>query len=588
MALLINTTLQGGASSGVGFTLDTQNVTRDLTFFIIGSPGVTAGEITIEEAPTVAGPWSALGAPIAVVASAVMVERRAGAISAVRANITQPIVGGTVTVMVMGTSEHDNLLAELTLTIGGIAYRPLNNSLEYTDDLNARNTLTFRLWEPSGLVEFECGQDVVLYDMDGVTKLFAGTIDDCETYRGKAGSLDNEVDGLFWRLTCVDYNQLPDRKLAAVSYDDTSFATIVADLVATYLSADGVAVGNVDAGPTFVRKLFNYRSLTDCLNELSEDTGFAWWIDYDKRFHFRSRDSVVAPFEATEANRNVQSCRVRWNRGPYRNRQYIRAGHDLTLPLTELFTGDDVRQTFNVSFPVGEEPTILVNGAAQTVGIRGVEDQDAFDWYWNKDFTEISQRHDATPLTLTDTLSVVYRGRYPIIAQAQADDEILRRQAIEGGSGLYEAIEDFGDVDSADLAFDTALAKLHRDGYIRRTITLDTDQTGLASGQVLRVTLPKYDLDDLFLVQSVTAVEGGRNTLQYTVTLLDGDAVGGWLSFYRRLMAARRERVVRDNEVLLLLRTTRDRLALVDSVATTTAAPESRIGHMRIGYAQIA
>jgi len=281
---------------------------------------------------------------------------------------------------------------------------------------------------------------------------------------------------------------------------------------------------------------------------------------------------------------------VRLNRGQYRNRQYIRAGHDLTLPLTESFTGDGERQTFNVSFPVGEEPTITVNGVPKVVGIGVVEEGDAsVEWFWNKDTNEVSQRSTLTPLTASDILVVVYRGLYPILVQAQADDEITSRQAIEGGSGLYEAIEDYGDVDSADLAFDTALAKLHRDGYIRRSITLETDQHGLASGQVLEIVLPKYGLDGLFLVQSVTAVEGGRNTLLYTATLLDGDAVGGWLAFYQRLMSARRaSAVARENEVLLLLRNVRDRLALGDDVVITTGAANYQIGTARVGYSQIA
>jgi hypothetical protein len=583
MALLINTTLQGGASSGVGFALDTQAVARDLKFFIIGSPGITAGAVTIEEAPSTAGPWAALGAPIAVVAGAVVTANRSGAIDAVRANITTPIVGGTVTVIVMGVSEHDDLFAELSFHISGIEYFPMRGSVDFTDDINARNTLTCNIWDPTGVMSFECGQEIVMLDFDGVTRRFAGTIDDTEAYRPR---MPDHIPGMVHRIVAVDYNQLTDRHLVAEAYDDTSFIDIVTDIVSEYLSSDGVVMGNIDAGPTFTRKIFNYRPASECLVELSEDTGFAWWIDYDKRFHFRARESVVAPFVAS--NGTVRDCRVRKNRGQYRNRQYIRAGRDLTLPQTESFTGDGERQTFNVSYPIGTVPTVSVNGVPKTVGIRGLPEGETSDWTWNKNYTEISQRSDLPPLTDADTLAVVYRGMYPILVQAQADDEIANRQAVEGGSGLYEAIEDYGDVDSADLAFDTALAKLHRDGYIRRSITLDTDQTGLASGQVLEVVLPKYDLNGLFLVQSVSAVEGGRNTLMYTATLLDGDAVGGWLTFYQRLMAARRENVVRDNEVLLLLRNVRDRLALTDDVDITSAAPVSTIGPARIGYAQIA
>lgn len=457
------------------------------------------------------------------------------------------------------------------------------NTLEYTDDINARNTLSCELWDETGTYHPACGEDVVLLSADGVTRLFAGTIEEPEEV-----SLLGVETGYGIQITAVDYNQIPDRRLAAKVYDDTSFAAIVADLTSTYLAADNVLIGIVDDGPVFARKVFNYRTVAECFNELSEDTGYTWWISADKFLYFRARESVTAPFTISDTNETIRSFRVKQTRGEYRNRQFIRAGKDLTDPIAESFTGDATRQTFTVGFPIGQEPTITVNGVAQTVGIRGVEDDAAFDWYWNKDAAEISQRAASVPLVVSDLLVVTYRGLYPILIQAQTDTEIADRMAVEGGSGVYERIEDYSDVDSADLAFSTAVAKLRRNGFIRQVITFETDQDGLMSGQLVSITFPAHDVDGQYLVQAVRARDIESRFLRYTVTAISGDAVGGWIAFYQQLTSKRRLSVQRENELLMFLRSSSDTVTCTDSLLVDTpVARETRIGLAQIGRSEV-
>lgn len=457
------------------------------------------------------------------------------------------------------------------------------NTLDYTDDLNARNTLSCELWDDAGTYHPAVGQELILYAADGVTRLFAGTIEEPEER-----SLRGISTGYAIRISAVDYNQLADRHLVAEVYDNQSFTTIVTDLVTQYLAADGVAISAIDGGPTFVRKIFNYRSVAECLNELSEDTGYAWWIDYDKAFHFRTRESVSAPTAVSLTNSTILSVTVKTSRNAYRNRQYIRAGRGLTDVLTESFTGDGARQTFSVGFPIGTVPTVRVNGVVQTVGIRGVDDSLTFQWYWNKDANEVSQRSSGVPLTTSDTLQIAYRGLYPLLVQAQNDADVAERISIEGGSGLYETIDDYADIDSADLAFATAAAKLQRNGFIRQTIAFETDVTGFASGQLVSITLTPHNVSGLYLIQSVSANDVEGQFLRYRVTAIDGDAVGGWIAFYQQIMAKRRDTVQTDNELLNLLRAMPDVVTASDAfVIDTPVAPESRIGIAQIGRSEI-
>lgn len=105
--LILNTTLQEAATSGAGAVVDTEGQARELSFYVLGNGSVSAGEVTIEEAHESAygGTWAPIGSPMTVSANAVQVRRLRGACRAVRARITTAIVGGTVTVFLMGSAE---------------------------------------------------------------------------------------------------------------------------------------------------------------------------------------------------------------------------------------------------------------------------------------------------------------------------------------------------------------------------------------------------------------------------------------------------------------------------------------------------
>lgn len=109
MALAFATqTLQSAATSGNGSAYDTNGAARELVFYIIGSAGISAGEVQLEEAhdSAYAGTWSAFESPVVLIASTVIVKRYSGCLKSVRARISTNVVGGTVTVQLMGQEEE--------------------------------------------------------------------------------------------------------------------------------------------------------------------------------------------------------------------------------------------------------------------------------------------------------------------------------------------------------------------------------------------------------------------------------------------------------------------------------------------------
>jgi hypothetical protein len=94
--------LQKDAVSGNGQAAELNGV-RQVTCYITGSAGVSAGAVQLETAPsaTFAGTWAPLGTAVTVVASTTAVATTIGSFKAIRARISTPVTGGTVSVQVV-------------------------------------------------------------------------------------------------------------------------------------------------------------------------------------------------------------------------------------------------------------------------------------------------------------------------------------------------------------------------------------------------------------------------------------------------------------------------------------------------------
>ncbi|MDA8212155.1 MAG: hypothetical protein M0021_09800 [Clostridia bacterium] len=468
----------------------------------------------------------------------------------------------------------------IVLTIGGVDKTSLLrvDSLQLTDTLNSRDTCSFILLDKAGTYRPEVGQEVII--TDGGTRRFAGTIDepDEEAIPGN--------NALRFDCSCVDYNQIPDRHLVARVYENQTLGNIVRDIVTQDLAGEGITTTKVQDGPTITKAVFNYRTATEAFNDLAELTGYAWNIDYSKDLAFFTRETNLAPFSLTDTSKNFRNMSVKTTRGQYRNKQYIRAGQDITDPRTDSFKGNDKDKAFVLNFEVAKVPTVKVNAVTKTVGIRGLET--GKDFYWSKGEKEITQDDAATPLASTDILDVTYQGLFPIILVSQSDSEISSRQAVEGGTGVYESIEDDQSIDSENLATQKADGLLRRFGRIPRIVEFETDTAGLAAGQLITINVTKHNLNAQFLIDSVTAWDVEGKFLRYRVRALDGESLGSWVDFFKKLAEAGRKFVIRENEVLILLRRSTDTIVVSDTLTVTTSAyAAAEVGTAIVGFSEV-
>ena len=305
---------------------------------------------------------------------------------------------------------------------------------------------------------------------------------------------------------------------------------IVNDLFTEWLEPEGVVIGNIDAGPDIESMLVNYQPVSKALDALAIKAGFIWEINYFKQLFFQARTTTAAPFAVTAQDVLKPSSSLKHDSSKYRNRQFIRGGRAVTESQVENFTGDGVRESFTVGYPMNQEPTVTVGGAGQSVGLKGIDTTS--DCYWARGDAVLV--FDAGSIPGAVAVVITYIGEYDIIVQVQDTPEIDARAVVEGGTGITEAIDEEPYLDSSDEAVASAQSLLDKYGIIGEQFRFAIEDWGLAPGQIVPVTYAAYGLAaaDL-LIESMKVRETlGPGVLAYAVKAITGPTVGDWTGFF--------------------------------------------------------
>lgn len=462
-------------------------------------------------------------------------------------------------------------------------YRP--GTLRVRETLAGRNTGEFTLLDAAQTYRPSIGELVeVLHD--GST-IFKGTVDKADEEDPPAGNFNR------LKITCVDFNQLANRFLVAKRYEKAgqTLQDIVEDVVdvETELSLEGVTVEDISGDPLIETAHFDYRTVRQAFDDLARESGYSWGIGYDKILRFSGLGSVSSgvKFQETGVN-NYIGARITKTREKYRNRQFVRGEKQPTDPRTETFVGDGERQTFTLSFEVANDPDLTrpivkVDGVVQDVGVRGVESEQEFDWFYNLGEKEISQDISSDPLTSGDQLSVAYIGQFPFIIEFEDSAEIATRAAVEGGSGVYENLEVDEDLRGIQLALDRASGFLRRFGQITEEARIETYDGTPSIGETVIVDMSDHGISmEEYLVETkaISDVGSGTDVLRYQYRVSSPpEEFESWIEFFGKLFAAGKKTVIgRQNEALLLTRSVVDTISVSNTVETL-ASPGTLTNH---------
>lgn len=431
-----------------------------------------------------------------------------------------------------------------SMTIAGNAEYPQSGSLNVIDNINDRSTASFSIISTNTIT---VGQQVII--LSGATRVFGGTIDSFKVTNVPKGSSIKKYD-----LTCVDFNQIADRRRVAQVYENRSVTYIVNDIITNYLSAEGITAGTIQTGPTLTKVVFNRKTITECFDYIKSVTGLNWNIDYNKHVNIFYREDYTDTGFSTALG-NIIEYDVEQTRQEYRNRQIIRAGQDTTTVQTLEKPSpkpDGITRTFSTRYPLAKKPTIYIDSVAiadADVGINGVDTNKK--WYWNKGERAFTQDSSETVLIDTKVLQITYYGLVKIIIQSDNAAGQAERLGVEGGTGVYEEVEDVASIDTRNAALAYANGVLSKYANIAQIITIQT-QTFKLAGKLIPVTIPSLGISGDYLIESVDTTEIDGNIF-YTIRCLSGESLGSWVEFFRKLKTEATDFVIQGDEILIVL-----------------------------------
>jgi hypothetical protein len=148
----------------------------------------------------------------------------------------------------------------------------------------------------------------------------------------------------------------------------------------------------------------------------------------------------------------------------------------------------------------------------QSVGVSGVDT--GKDFYWADGSTTIVQDSGGSPLTVGQSLSVTFQG-YTVgyskyILQSAVDQTAL----LDGSLGRYEAYITVDDPITQDALDAKTEAYTRRFGTPPKALSIATMRVGLATGQSLTIHLNDINVDDDYLIDTLSlSLVGGTYCL---------------------------------------------------------------------------
>ena len=359
-------------------------------------------------------------------------------------------------------------------------------------------------------------------------------------------------------INCKDMTYLADKRLIAKSYLNMYCGDIVRDIITNYLGVEGVTIGKIEQGELMEEVAFNYTNIHKALDRLAESSNFIQFIDFDKKLYFMSRESDRNTNPLT--SKDIQNPSLELGNHDYRNKQFIKGGKDLTDTMIESFRGDGENRNFTVAFPIGEKPQIMVNYVLinpNDVGIRGVDpttdEKDeqgnviakAKKWFWSKESNVVNQNDNEPVVPFGTNIRVQYRGLFDIVISLPDTAEIEKHQQLEKNSGIIEKISEETDNNSILMAIHSASSKLKKYATEAKTLETRTRRTDLKAGQMIRVNLPEFDLNEDMLIQQVRISEESSIVWHEVILITGPEAV----SFYKMFdkVNESKSRIIREN-----------------------------------------
>lgn len=409
-----------------------------------------------------------------------------------------------------------------TFTVGGTARAVRMGSLTAQQTLNGVDMLQATLRDVELAYWPAFNATVIL--AEGATtafggKLIAPAVDHIVATKGRLHTID-VVD---WSAVPA-WIQVSDLTIAAGTVLRTAANTLITD----HLASEGItldAAWTAD-GPALAALTYPKGSVLDILNDLTQQTGWPWRVSPTGALRFINPASPpAAPFNITDTSPHCRA--LSWAMRPdYANRILVRIGGDAVVEKSQTWAPSAGR-SYVTDYPAANPPPdhCTIDGNPMGVGAYGI---DVMEWTWDAATHTLYQ---AAGYSLPSTsVALTFAAQFPCVFTVENAGERTTY-------GKHDARLDLPDCFDKPAAQAAGAVELARRMARAKTVTIETDESGLECGQTISITWSKLSISGAHLITAISTEDLPDGTLRRRVTAEGcGAYQGQWLDLYRQLM----------------------------------------------------
>jgi hypothetical protein len=445
-------------------------------------------------------------------------------------------------------------------------------SIKIINSINEQvDTCTF-IYEKNLVNGVEAGARIDIYDSKNIIKIFGGQIQKIKQNAFFPGS--NTIN---YKVTCASWEKRLQSRIIAEVYENQYAGDIIKDLIDNYLPEFSYI--NVQKGLLIDYISFNYKSLDNCIKAIAKETGYNWYIDYEKDIHFFETTQNIAPFSLNDTSNNFKNFNISYDSSQIRNRILIQGGYFLEDYNLDVKVADGEQVTFRTAYKPFAPVKIYVDTGSgfveKTLGVKNINES-GFDFVL--DYNEKTVENlDLATLNSGDIVKITYKKEVLFFSQGEDSQSIANLKRIEGGDGIREYTIKDENIVTIDAANQRIKAELNDYANPKVKGSFSTTSYGLRSGQLLNIVLSNFEINTSYLIQKVSikifndSADVNKTLLQYDVEFMT--LLKGLQEFLLNLYNKDRDIVVGENEIINGFRQVSDEITISDSISYISHSP---------------
>jgi hypothetical protein len=470
--------------------------------------------------------------------------------------------------------------ATYSVTIGGVTVGIQERSLRISEQQNARTRARFVVMSRAGTYRPALDASVII--TENGTRIFGGSV-----VAVRETGHPNSFGGLtiLNDVEAADFGAYAERRSINVTIPaGTSLYTALNTYLLPYLSGFSTTLSGsqVNPGPTLPELRYEYVIGSDVLDDVAFHAGnWSREINYSNQLRVFDPSGSAAPFNiAANDGHVIGDVTVEPSRDRYCNRVIVRfnaaavqayafldgrsggavAATNTVVIGSRTYTFQSTLTNVNGNVQVGATLADSLNNLIAAInGDSGAGTAYAAATTVNSQVEAVLQETNmvrvrartggaagnSIGVSTTATLTWISEGSIPVSTLALGADESLSNVVVvddsveQAANGIYEDVIS-ADTDSYATASARGSAYLVERTPTRKIATYTTRTIGIRPNQIQTINLPRRNINNTFLVQTVETYEGPKKgVLQRDVVAIEGTVVqSSWRDTYRQWAAS--------------------------------------------------